>query len=134
MSKRAYLDINIVIDIIDEARINHDKAKELLLKFIKDEYVVYISEDMISTIYYVLKGDIRVLYFFKKFLEEWHVVPFGTDVIKKAIEFTIVNNADLEDAMQCFCALENRCRFLITNDKNFCDCGIKIVTVEEFLR
>ena len=40
MSKRAYLDINIVIDIIDEARINYDKAKKLLLKFIKDEYVV----------------------------------------------------------------------------------------------
>ena len=31
---------------------------------------------MISNIYYVLKGDIRVLYIFKKFLEEWYVVPY----------------------------------------------------------
>ncbi len=133
MNKSIFLDINIVIDIIDEARKEHYKSKDMLLKLIEDEYKVYISEDMISTIYYVLKGDIKVLYFFKKFLDEWHIVPFGEDVIKKSLEFTIINGSDLEDTLQCFCAKENKCGLFLTNDKKFIECGIDVVDYDEFL-
>lgn len=133
MNKSIFLDINIVIDIIDEARKKHNKSKDMLLKLIENEYKVYISEDMISTIYYILKGNVRVLYFFKKFLKEWHIVPFGQDVIKKSIEFTIENGSDLEDTLQCFCAKENGCNIFLTNDTKFIECGITIIDYDEFL-
>lgn len=42
-------------------------------------------------------------------------------------------NLDLEDLLQCLCAKENGCGYLITNDKKFCDCGVKVMSSVEFL-
>ncbi len=134
MNKKIFLDINIVIDIIDEARASHSKAKEMLIKTIEQDYEIYISEDVITTIYYVLKGNIKVLYFFKNIMNRWNVVSFGKDVIEKSIDFSINNNSDLEDTLQCMCAKKNGCKIFITNDKKFIDCGIEILDYEQFLR
>ena len=132
MNKRIFLDTNILIDFLDDDRAYHNKAKESFLKIIEDGYVVYISEDMINTIYYVLKGNSKVLLFFKEILDVWSVVSFGKDIIKEAIEFSIGNSVDLEDGMQCFCAKKYNC-VLLTNDKKFVDCGVSIVSYDKFL-
>ncbi len=133
MSKKIFLDINIVIDVIDSKRKNHSLAQKMILKTIKEDYEIYISEDMITTIYYVLKGNPLVLTFFKKIIDKWNIVPFGKDVIKNSIEFSKNYNTDLEDTLQCFCAKENNCNIFLTSDKKFIDCGIKIQTYSEFL-
>ncbi len=133
MNKKIFLDINIVIDIIDEARSSHLSAKNMLIKIIEQDYEIYISEDVITTIYYVLKGNIKVLYFFKNIIKRWHVVPFGKDVIEESIDFSIQNNSDLEDTLQCLCAKKHGCKIFITNDKKFIDCGIEILDYEQFL-
>jgi len=39
----------------------------------------------------------------------------------------------LEDTLQCLCAKENDCDMLITSDKHFYNCGMKIQTASEFL-
>ncbi|MGE0738096.1 type II toxin-antitoxin system VapC family toxin [Sulfurimonas sp.] len=134
MNKRIFLDINIVIDIIDEARASHQKAKLMLIKIIEQDYEVYISEDVITTIYYVLKGNVKVLYFFKNIMSRWNVVPFGKDVIEDSIDFSIKYNSDLEDTLQCMCAKKNGCKTFITSDKKFIDCGIEVLDYEQFLR
>jgi predicted nucleic acid-binding protein len=131
-NKKIYLDTNIIIDMIDRARDNYPLAQRLIKKLSYEDYEVYFSEDMITTIYYILRGNELVLRFFNSVIDEWHIVPFGKDVIKEAIEFSLKHNSDLEDTLQCFCAKENGCSFL-TNDKKFIDCGVKIVTYEEFL-
>jgi len=41
---------------------------------------------------------------------------------------------DLEDTLQCLCAKENNCTLLITNNKKFVDCDIKIMNYERFLK
>ena len=68
MSKKLFLDINIIIDILDEARLHHLDAQQTLVKIIDEDYQVYVSEDMITTIYYILKGNVKVLYFFKSII------------------------------------------------------------------
>lgn len=133
MNKKIFLDINIVIDIIDEARVSHLSAKNMLIKIIEQDYEIYISEDVITTIYYVLKGNIKVLYFFKNIVNKWNVVPFGKDVIEESIDFSINSNTDLEDVLQCMCAKKNGCEIFITSDKKFIDCGIEILDYEQFL-
>lgn len=133
MNKKIFLDINIVIDIIDEARASHLNAKNMLIKIIEQDYEIYISEDVITTIYYVLKGNIKVLYFFKNIVRRWNVVSFGKDMIEESIDFSIQNNSDLEDTLQCLCAKKNGCKIFITSDKKFIDCGIEILDYEQFL-
>jgi len=132
INKRLYLDTNIIIDMIDNKRENHHLAKELILKLVKDGYEVYFSEDMITTIYYILRGNEVVLYFFKNAINEWNIVPFDKKVIKESIDFSLKYQTDLEDTLQCFCAKENGC-ILLTSDKKFIDCGVKILTYDEFL-
>jgi len=133
MVKKLFLDTNIIIDIIDEARTSHSKAKETLIKIIQEDYEVYVSEDMISTVYYILKSNEKVLDFFKQILQEWHIVPFGNDVIDKAIDQCKAHGGDLEDTMQCLCAKKHGCTLFLTSDKTFVDCGISIITYKQFL-
>ncbi len=87
---------------------------------------------MISTIYYILKGNSKVLLFFKDVLDRWNIVSFGRSIIKQSIEFSMDNGGDLEDVMQCFCANKYDC-ILLTNDKKFVNCGVEIIDYDGFL-
>jgi predicted nucleic acid-binding protein len=133
VNKKIFFDINIVIDIIDEARTHHREAKKTIAKTIEEDYDIFVSEDMITTVFYILKGNPKVLYFFKSIIQRWNVVPFGSDVIEESIDFCIQNESDLEDTLQCMCARKNGCGVFLTSDRAFVACGINIMTYEEFL-
>ncbi len=130
---KIYFDTNIVLDMIDPSRHNHSKSIQLLKKFGLQEYQMYISEDMLSTIYYISKDKTSTLEFFENIIFiDWSILAFGTNVIKNATQEALQKNLDLEDLLQCLCAKENKCALFITNDKKFYDCGIKIVGYEYF--
>jgi len=135
LKNKIYLDTNIVVDIIDASRANHSKAIELLEALVIHDYGICISEDMLSTVYYILKDKSKTLLFFKNLIfVDWNVLSFGLEIIKQATDMSLKKNLDLEDALQCLCAKENGCEALITNDKTFLDCGIKIMTIEELIK
>ncbi len=132
--KSIFLDTNIILDILDSDRKNHHLARKLLEKIIEDEYNVTIGEDMLSTIFYIIKNKPAVLRFFETILRHWTVSPFGKETISDAIALCLkTEHQDFEDTLQCLCAKQNACGALITHDKNFIDCGIKILTISEFL-
>lgn len=134
VTNKIFLDTNIIADIIDTNRPSHNQAVEVLQQLILQNAQIFISEDMITTIFYILK-DKRVTL---EFLEEvvfvdWSVLTFGKSVLEIGVRLSLEKNLDLEDVLQCLCAKENNCDVFITNDKKFYDCGIKIMTAEEFL-
>ena len=57
---KIFLDTNIVADMIDSSRNNHFLALDFLKKSIINDYKLYISEDMISTLYYISKDKINI--------------------------------------------------------------------------
>ena len=129
-----YFDTNIVLDILDSKRENHHKIKPLLQKVIEANMKIVISEDSLTTIYYIAKDKQRVLDFFNVILEEWNVVSFGKSTIVEAIALCQENGKlDFEDTVQCLCAKERACSFLITSDKTFVACGVTVVNVDTFL-
>ncbi|WP_197972050.1 type II toxin-antitoxin system VapC family toxin [Nitrosophilus labii] len=132
MKSKIFLDTNIVLDILIKKRLNHKYRKTLIDRLL--DYEVYISEDMLSTFYYITKDKEKTLKFFQAVLNDWHIVPFGKNVIKSAIAYALKHNRDLEDTLQCFCAKENKCEIFLTNDKKFIDCGVKILDYEGFLK
>ncbi|BAF72496.1 conserved hypothetical protein [Sulfurovum sp. NBC37-1] len=134
MRKSIYLDINIVIDILDTNRPNSQSAKALLKHLSYENIKIVISEDMLSTIFYIVKNKQAVLEFFQLIQKRWLISPFGQDVIKEAIKLSLAKNLDFEDTAQCLCAKENGCMALITNDHRFYDCGIKQYTSDEALK
>ncbi len=128
-----FLDTNIVADMIDGARNNHELSLELLKMLILEEYNVFISEDMLSTLYYISNDKRATLEFFENIIYvDWQVVPFGSDVIKEATHLSLTKGVDLEDTLQCLCAKSNGCNMLITNDKKFVHCGVEIVDYEKW--
>lgn len=135
VTKKIFLDTNIILDIIESTRSNHEKALQLGNYLLLNDYEILISEDMLTTLFYISNDKQRTLQFIKEvILVDWVILPFGTEVIKKAIDLSIEKNLDLEDLFQCLCAKENGCSYLITNDRKFCDCGINVLTPEEFLK
>ncbi|EAJ9468642.1 DNA-binding protein, partial [Campylobacter jejuni] len=52
--KKVFLDTNIFIDFFDETRVNNEQAKQLIYFLISNEIKIVFSEDMISTIAYLI--------------------------------------------------------------------------------
>ena len=133
MENKIFLDTNIILDFIIPDRANYQLAKQSFQKVVEQNYEVFISEDIISTTYYIAKGyREECIAFFQGALEFWKIVSFGNSVLKKSFDFSLKHKTDLVDTLQCFCAKENGCIFL-TGDKKFVDCGVKMVTYDEFL-
>ena len=133
VNKRVFLDVNVVVDILDTKRRSHIDTKKLLSFIYKNDIGIVISEDMLSTIFYIVKDKKAVLSFFKVIQKSWVVTSFGDEVVKKSIELALTEGVDFEDVLQCLCAKQNQCDSLITNDNKFVDCGLRICTVNELL-
>ncbi len=125
-NKNIFLDTNIVIDFLDSTRENHNLSVKLMEELISEDYKIFISEDMLSTIYYLIKDKQKVLMFLKDILAEWNIVSFDKDVISQAIEISLEKKTDFEDMLQCLTAKKYNC-ILITNDRKFINCGIEIM-------
>ncbi len=137
MKSKIFLDTNVIIDFLETTRSRNNKAIHIVAALVKNDYDIFISEDMLTTIYYIVKKRKReVLIFFQEIMENdnWHIVPFGKNVIENAIAYTLEHGYDLEDSLQCFCAKEHKCDILLTNDKKFVDCGVKILDYDAFLK
>ena len=132
-SKVIFLDANIILDIIGTNRLKHNEAKELWKIVVFKNIEILLSEDILTNIFYISKEKRKVLEFFKLIQHRWKIVPFGKDIIKKAIDLSLEKDLDLEDVLQCLCAKENGCKVFISNDKKCYDCGIEIMNCEEFL-
>jgi len=132
--KKIFLDTNIVLDFLDKKRPLHHQAKTLMQKLILEDYEIYISEDMLSTIFYISKEKEQVLSFFTMIMHKWSVVSYGNSLIVEAIKICQENSGqDLEDTLQCLCAKKHQCIYIVTSDKGFVECGVEVVGYEQLL-
>ncbi|RLA69046.1 MAG: PIN domain-containing protein [Epsilonproteobacteria bacterium] len=133
VKNKIFLDTNIVADIIHTSRLNHNQSLKLLKQLILNNYEICISEDIITTLYYILKDKKTTLEFLENVIFiDWTILIFGKSVLEKGVQLSLEKNIDLEDVLQCLCAKENDCDAFITHDKKFYDCGIKIMSSEAF--
>jgi predicted nucleic acid-binding protein len=132
-NKKVFLDINVVIDFLDHSRQRHPDAVMLIEYLTVNDYKICISEDMLTTIYYISTNKNDVLLFLKAVTTHWQILHFGEETIRSAIAISLEKKSDLEDVLQCCCAVTSNCESLITNDTAFYDCGIAIYSSKKFL-
>jgi predicted nucleic acid-binding protein len=130
---KIFLDINVVLDLINPSRERHNTSIKLLNLLIRKKYQIVISEDCISTVFYISNNKSKVLKFFLKIQHNWIISKFGSIVINDALNLSLAKNLDLEDILQCLCAKNNNCDIFITNDTTFHNCGINIQTPQQFI-
>jgi len=76
-NKIIFLDTNIILDIVNPQRINNKQAIQLWNMLIVKKYIIMVSKDMLSTIFYINKDKRKTLEFFQLILKRWQIVPFG---------------------------------------------------------
>ena len=130
---RIFLDTNVILDFLDDKRSGYKNAVKLIELLTTRSAEIYISEDMLSTVFYIHNNNRQTLEFFQFVLKKWKVVSFGLELMEEAVNLSLKHTLDLEDLLQCLCAKKYSCTALITNDKKFYNCGIKIYTSEQFL-
>lgn len=140
--KKVYIDANIIIDLFDKTRVYkenekmynlHEKAIELFVKLESSDVLIVISEDIISNVAYYFRKNKENTKKFMLFLQDIYdsknyiFSSFGSKVIKKAIDSYFKQKLlDFEDSLQYYCALENECEIIYTNDKNFPKLDIRV--------
>jgi len=134
-NKSIFLGTNIVADMIDSHREHHENSILLLRMLIIEAYKIVISEDMLSTLYFISKDKKATLEFFENIIYiDWHIASYGMEVIREATHLSLSKKIDLEDALQCLCAKKEHCTMIVTEDKQFVDCGINITDYKRFLK
>lgn len=133
--ERVFLDANVILDFLDDNRALHEQTKSLFRALIDQNYLILISEDILTTLYYVVKDKPAVLNWFEYILDQWEIVSFGKHLISGAVEICKSHPAlDFEDVLQSLSARQNGCSLIITNDKNFYNCGVSCLTTPDFLQ
>jgi len=133
MIQNVFLDTNIILDFLDNQREEHEKAQQLIQYLILNNYKIMLSEDMLSTIFYIIKDKKATLKFFKTIIKKWNIVPYGLELIEEAVDIALEQDLDLEDLLQCLCAKKYDATILITQDKGFYNCGLTLYTTNDFL-
>ena len=139
--KKIFLDANILIDISDTKRPFYKESAELFTYFIQNrqEFKLYTSCDLITTIYYLLKkplGKKLALEKLKVMNKIMTIIEFGNQEIDEAIYLMEQNKKfiDLEDTIQFVMARKERCDYIITNDKGFYSHEVTLLGSKEMLK
>ena len=135
---RVFVDGNVIIDLFDERRKNHNSSKEAIRKLLSQGAELMTSSDLITTIYYVLSkiDKKKALADIEKVLQIFNVIPFGKHELMETLSLMKKdrNFKDLEDTLQYVLAKVQGCELILTNDVDFHSPSIKTFTSEEVVK
>lgn len=148
MQTKYFLDTNILIDLFvnDEySEVRSDKTQiqktKLAIKNILADRnnICVLSLNSIVTAFYILtlknknliQKTATLLMQLYDNSEAFLIVNESPKAQIEALKYSKENSADFEDALQYFCAKDCGCKFIVTNDKNFPNLGIKLISTSD---
>ena len=135
--KKIFIDTNVFLDSFDSSREYFNSAVSAFEKLIIEDYVIYTSCDIVTTIYYFLtKSDkAKALIQVNEINQLCKIIEFSNKEVVDTIELiqTDKDYADLEDTMQYILAKKENCDLIISNDKKFVAKEVKLLSSIEFL-
>lgn len=137
MSKKIFLDANILVDFIDDQREHHLLAKSIILNGLHAGDEIFTSCDIVTTLYYLsAKTDKnRALNEIVKINSFCKVIEFTNNEVSQTCTLMLEDQKfkDLEDTIQYVLAKKYGCDVIITNDKNFHSPDVALCTSKAFL-
>jgi predicted nucleic acid-binding protein len=118
MAYKLFLDTNIILDLLAERDFELDSIHEIINLSEKRITELYISESVITTIFYLLQKEkkINTLFALRELCKTVNVIPFSNDILY----FPIENYKDKEDGILYFLAVKGKMDYFITrNVKDF---------------
>ena len=138
MNKNIFLDANIFIDLNDKKRDNSKECLQILDYLVVNNYNIFTSCDLITTIYYILAktNKEKALDDIAKINKICTIIDFSNEQLSQTI-FMMKEDKhfkDLEDAIQYTLALNTKCDAIISNDKNFYSPDIACYTSNQIIK
>lgn len=137
MSKKIFLDANILVDFIDEQRTLHLLAKKIVIDGLRAGDDLFTSCDIVTTLYYLsAKSDKkRALNEIAKINTFCKVIEFSNVEVAQTCTLMSENEnfLDLEDTIQYVLAKKYECDVIITNDQQFYSPDIALHTSKSFM-
>ena len=135
MSKRAFIDTNILLDLLQADRPCHEYAKRLMVEGVLHDIRLGVCAMSLKDTYYILCKRMRE-YDVRKMISELlsliDVVAVDRLVCQRAL---VSDEPDFEDGIVRACAERWKADYIISRDeKAYANSHIKRVTAEEYLR
>jgi len=130
-----FLDTNVILDILDRRRDNHDKALMLLSAAQKGAIkFVASTQSIVDASYIMTQVNKDSLPVFRKVMTSLCSIISVCPVTGMAIEDANDSAVpDYEDAVQLSCAVCEECEAIVTSDRKFRSfTSVPTYTVEEF--
>ena len=138
MSSRVFIDTNIILDFFDAERISHKDSLEFFNFSLKNNFELFTSFDIITTLYYInsKKDKLQALKNIQNINKTLKVIEFSNQEVEQTCSLMLEdsNYKDLEDTIQYVLAKKLECDLIVSNDKNFIGKDIKLTTSKEFCK
>jgi predicted nucleic acid-binding protein len=135
MSKRVYLDTNVMLDLLGEREPFYNSIAQIATLADQKKLQIVVSPISFATVnYFLSKFDgISVA---KDKLRKFKVLSEISIIDETIIEKGLNSNfEDFEDSLQYFCAVDSECEVIITrNAKDFKNSLLPVMSAEEFIK
>ena len=137
MTKKVFLDANVLVDVYDLKRPFSLYSKKTLMSLLQDEKVeVFTSCDIITTIYYLrAKADKKqALEDIEQINSFCTIIEFGNQEVTQSCRLMKENKrfTDLEDTIQYVMAKKIKADLILSNDARFNSDGIVLMDTKKF--
>lgn len=128
---KIFVDTNIFLDLILKRECFHDAI--LLFNAVeKNIFEGVVLDITVLNIDYIAKKQIKDIKEFIKLVNtNFKIVGVSNEMISEALE---IENKDFEDTLQYLCAKNFDCKCIVTNDKEFYQAEIEILSSVEFVK
>lgn len=134
MSKRVFIDTNVMLDLLGERKPFYEPIAKLASLAEKDKLSIVASPISFATVsYFLLKYENGKIAREKlrKFKIICEICSLDEQTIEKGLNSSF---PDFEDALQYFSAVESDCEVILTrNGKDFKKSLLPVMTADEFL-
>ncbi len=134
MSRKVYLDTNIILDLLGERYPFYQPIAKIASLAENGKLTMVVSPISFTTVnYFLSKFESTKIAGEKlrKFKILCEVCSIDGQTIDKGLNSSF---KDFEDALQYYCAIDSECEIIITrNGKDFKESQLPILTAEEFL-
>jgi len=135
MSKRIFIDTNIMLDFLGERKPFYDPIAKIATLAEKEKLTMIVSPTSFATVNYFLAKFENPKVAREK-LRKFKIISKKCSLDEHTIEKGLNSSIkDFEDALQYFSATESECEIIITrNGKDFKKSLLPVMTADEFLK
>lgn len=135
MSRRIFLDTNIMLDFLGERPPFYDSVAKIATLSEKGKLIMVVSPISFATVNYFLT-KFENLKIAKEKLRKFKIISEICSLDEQTVEKGLNSSInDFEDALQYFSAIESKCEIILTrNAKDFKKSLLPVMTADEFLK